>query len=147
VAVCLRHRGHYHLRHFSHLLPHLNRLPASARWLSQEDKDLTIAHIKSERVGATEVLDRIDNPKVLRGIFSPATIATAFIFLLNNTTVQGIAFFAPTIAQTIYSTASIVTQQLYTVPPYVVGASVTALLPFLNRTSTAASTSPSAHRS
>jgi sugar phosphate permease len=106
--------------------------PASARWLSQEEKDLAIARVKSERVGVTEVLDRIDTPKVLRGIFSPVILATAFIFLLDNITVQGLAFFAPTIVKTIYPTTSTVTQQLYTVPPYVVGAFVTVLLPFLS---------------
>ncbi len=106
--------------------------PASACWLTQEEKDLAIARVKSERVGATEVLDQIDTPKILRGIFSPVTIATAFIFLLNNITVQGLAFFAPTIVKTIYPAASTVTQQLYTVPPYAVGAFITVLLPFLS---------------
>ena len=70
--------------------------PATARWLSQEEKDLAIARVKSERLGTTEVLDGIDKPKLLRGILSPVTLATAFIFLLNNITVQGLAFFAPT---------------------------------------------------
>jgi MFS family permease len=70
--------------------------PATARWLSQEEKDLAIARVKSERLGITEVLDGIDKPKLLRGILSPVTLATALIFLLNNITVQGLAFFAPT---------------------------------------------------
>jgi hypothetical protein len=132
VAIYLCHRGHYQLAISLISFLTLTDCPASARWLSQEDRDLTIARVKSERVGATEVLDWIDTPKVPRGIFSPVTIATAFIFLLNNTAVQGIAFFAPTIVKTIYLTTSTVTQQLYTVSPYVVGASVATLLPFLN---------------
>lgn len=106
--------------------------PASARWLSQEEKDLAIARVKSERVGTTEVLDGIDVSKILRGIFSPVTLSTAFIFLLDNITVQGLAFFAPTIVKTIYPKESTVTQQLYTVPPYVVGAFFTVLFPFLS---------------
>jgi MFS family permease len=106
--------------------------PETARWLTQDEKDLAIARVKSERVGATEVLDKIDTPKILRGIFSPVTLATAFIFLLDNITVQGLAFFAPTIVKTIYPTTSTVTQQLYTVPPYVAGAFITVLLPFLS---------------
>lgn len=32
----------------------------------------------------------------MRGIFSPTTIGISFIFLLNNITVQGLAFFLPT---------------------------------------------------
>lgn len=91
--------------------------PATARWLSQEEKDLAIARVKSERVGTTEVLDAIDIKKLFRGIMSPVTLATSFIFLLDNITVQGLAFFAPTIVKTIYPNASVVSQQLHTVPP------------------------------
>ncbi|KAE8447879.1 hypothetical protein EG329_010108 [Mollisiaceae sp. DMI_Dod_QoI] len=106
--------------------------PATARWLTQEEKDLAIARVKSERVATTEVLDRIDKSKILRGIFSPVTLSTAFIFLLDNVTVQGLAFFAPTIVKTIYPKNSIISQQLHTVPPYVVGAFFTVLFPFLS---------------
>ncbi|RDW95147.1 MFS transporter-10 [Coleophoma crateriformis] len=106
--------------------------PATAKWLTQEEKDLAIARVKSERVGATEVLDRFDRAKTFRGIFSPVTLATAFIFLLNNVTVQGLAFFAPTIVKTIYPKNSVVSQQLHTVPPYIVGAFFTVLFPFLS---------------
>jgi MFS family permease len=106
--------------------------PATARWLTQEERDLAVARVKSERIGTTEVLDKFDVPKILRGIFSPVTISTAFIFLLNNITVQGLAFFAPTIVKTIYPHNSVVSQQLHTVPPYVVGAFFTVLLPFLS---------------
>jgi MFS family permease len=106
--------------------------PATATWLTQEEKDLAIARVKSERVGTTEVLDKIDVKKILRGILSPVTLSTAFIFLLNNVTVQGLAFFAPTIVQTIYPKASTISLQLHTVPPYVVGAFFTVLFPFLS---------------
>ncbi|KLJ12614.1 hypothetical protein EMPG_09505 [Blastomyces silverae] len=106
--------------------------PATAFWLTQEEKDLAIARVKSERVGATEVLDKLDTRKTLLGIFGPVTMATAFIFLLNNITVQGLAFFAPTIVKTIYPDDSVVSQQLHTVPPYVVGGFFTVLFPFLS---------------
>ncbi|KAL4966644.1 putative MFS transporter [Aspergillus stella-maris] len=106
--------------------------PETARWLNQEEKDLAIARLKSERVATTEVLDKIDTKKLMRGIFSPVTLGTSFIFLLNNITVQGLAFFAPTIVRTIYPDASVVSQQLHTVPPYVVGAFFTVLFPFLS---------------
>ena len=81
---------------------------------------------------SSQVLDKIDTKKLLRGIFSPVTLSTSFIFLLNNITVQGLAFFAPTIVRTIYPDASVVSQQLHTVPPYVVGAFFTLLFPFLS---------------
>ncbi|OJD16327.1 hypothetical protein AJ78_03496 [Emergomyces pasteurianus Ep9510] len=106
--------------------------PATALWLTQDEKDLAIARVKSERVGATEVLDKLDTPKTLRGIFGPVTMVTAFIFLLNNITVQGLAFFAPTIVKTIYPENSVISQQLHTVPPYIVGGFFTVLFPFLS---------------
>lgn len=106
--------------------------PATASWLTQEEKDLAIARVKSERVATTEVLDKMDIPKMLRGIFSPVTLATSFIFLLDNVTVQGLAFFTPTIVKTIYPKNSLISLQLHTVPPYVVGAFFTLLFPFLS---------------
>jgi MFS family permease len=105
--------------------------PATAKWLTQEEKDLAIARVKSERVGTTVVLDKLDKTKLSRGIFNPITLATAFVFLLNNITVQGLAFFAPTIVRTIYSQKTTVEQQLYTVPPYVVGAFFTVAFPLI----------------
>ncbi len=106
--------------------------PETARWLTQEEKDLAIARVKSERVGTSEVLDKIDTSKIIRGITSPVTLATSFIFLLDNVTVQGLAFFAPTIVKTIYPKNTVVSQQLHTVPPYIVGAFFVILLPFLS---------------
>ncbi|OGM46543.1 putative MFS transporter [Aspergillus bombycis] len=106
--------------------------PETARWLTQEEKDLAIARLKAERVSTTEVLDKMDRNKMMLGIFNPVTLSTSFIFLLNNITVQGLAFFAPTIVRTIYPNDSVVSQQLHTVPPYVVGAFFTVLFPFLS---------------
>lgn len=74
----------------------------------------------------------MDKKKILRGILNPVTLSTALVFCLNNVTVQGLAFFAPTIVKTIYPKASTVTQQLYTVPPYIVGAFFTVLVPLLS---------------
>ncbi|KAE8155191.1 major facilitator superfamily domain-containing protein [Aspergillus avenaceus] len=106
--------------------------PETAKWLTSEEKALAIARLKSERVSTTEVLDKLDRTKTLRGIFCPITLSTSFIFLLNNITVQGLAFFAPTIVKTIYPNNSVVSQQLHTVPPYVVGAFFTVLFPLLS---------------
>lgn len=96
--------------------------PETASWLTQAEKDLAVARVKSEMIGTTEVLDKFNKAKVIRGILNPVTIATAWVFLLGCVTVQGFGFFAPTVVRTIYPHASVVKQQLYTVPPYVVGA-------------------------
>lgn len=106
--------------------------PATARWLTEEERDMAIARVKSERVAQTELLDGIDKTKLYRGMANPVTLSTAFIFLLNNITVQGLAFFAPTIVRTIYPTKTTVMQQLFTVPPYVVGAFFTVLFPLIS---------------
>lgn len=105
--------------------------PETAKWLSEEEKRLAVARIKSERIATTELLDKLDKAKILRGVLNPVTLATSWIFLLECITVQGLAFFAPTIVRTIYPTHTVVRQQLMTVPPYIVGAVfviVTALL-------------------
>lgn len=106
--------------------------PETARWLTQEEKDLAIARVKSENVATTEVLDTMDRTKLWRGIISPTTLAVSFIFLLDNITVQGLAFFAPTIVRTIFKGQSTVQLQLKTVPPYVVGGFFVLLFPFLS---------------
>lgn len=106
--------------------------PETARWLTKEEKDLAIARVKSERIGSTDVLDKIDKTKLLRGIMCPVTLSTATVFFLNNITVQGLAFFLPTIVRTIYPTRTTVQQQLFTVPPYVVGAFFVLALPLIS---------------
>ncbi|KAJ5885509.1 hypothetical protein N7495_010019 [Penicillium taxi] len=106
--------------------------PEMARWLTPQEKELAIHRIKSERINTTEVLDKADLPKILHGIFSPVTLMTSVIFLLNSITVSGLAFFAPTIVQTIYPDTSVVSQQLHTVPPYIIGAFFTILIPYLS---------------
>ncbi|KAF2972643.1 hypothetical protein GQX73_g915 [Xylaria multiplex] len=96
--------------------------PETARWLTQEEKDLAIARVKSERMAQASVLDKPDKQKLWLGFWNPVVLSTAFVFLLNNITVQGLSFFTPTIVGTIYPMKSTIEKQLYTVPPYVVGA-------------------------
>lgn len=71
----------------------------------------------------------MDKPKLIAGITNPITLSTAFMFLCNNVTVQGLAFFLPTIVKSIYPDRTTITQQLFTVPPYVVGGVFTLLIP------------------
>jgi MFS family permease len=96
--------------------------PMSARWLSPEEKELSIERVKSERVGQDEVLDKITRTKLKRGVMNPITLSTAFIFHLNNITALGTSFFLPTIIRAIYPGKTRVQQQLLTVPPYILGA-------------------------
>ncbi|KAG4272678.1 hypothetical protein FPRO04_10420 [Fusarium proliferatum] len=103
--------------------------PQSAAWLTEDEKALALNRIKAERLGTTEVLDKMDTAKIIAGIRSPLTLSTAIIFLLDNITVQGLAFFLPTIVRTIYPERTTISQQLFTVPPYVVGAFFTVLIP------------------
>ncbi|KAI1849164.1 hypothetical protein JX265_012798 [Neoarthrinium moseri] len=105
--------------------------PETARWLTQEEKDLAVARVKSERLSQSSVLDGFDRKKVWLGFWNPVVLSTAWVFLLNNITVQGLAFFLPTIVANIYPTYTTVQKQLYTVPPYIVGAFFTLLLPGL----------------
>ncbi|KAL2128797.1 hypothetical protein VTI74DRAFT_8617 [Chaetomium olivicolor] len=106
--------------------------PETARWLTQEERDLAIARVKSERVATTEVLDKMNMKKLFQGMLSPITLSTSAVFLLNNITVQGLAFFAPTIVRSIYPDKTTVMQQLYTVPPYIVGGFFTLALPLIS---------------
>jgi hypothetical protein len=96
--------------------------PMSARWLSAEEKELSIERVKSERVGQDEVLDKINSTKLKRGVLNPVTLSTAFIFHLNNITALGTSFFLPTIVKAIYPEETRVQLQLRTVPPYILGA-------------------------
>ncbi|KAK0113445.1 hypothetical protein ONS95_013703 [Cadophora gregata] len=104
--------------------------PETARWLSAEEKELAIGRVQSETINTTQVLDKIDVPKLMRGILSPITLGTAMVFLLDNITVQGLAIFAPTVVRTIYPKATVVTQQLHTVPPYILGAASVLIVSF-----------------
>ncbi|KIW33136.1 uncharacterized protein PV07_00007 [Cladophialophora immunda] len=106
--------------------------PETARWLTPEERDLAIARVKSERTASTEVLDGFNKNKLLKGIFNPVTLTTAVIFGLGNITAQGLAFFAPTIVKSIYPQHSVVSQQLHTVPPYIVGAGFVLILPYMS---------------
>ncbi|CAI6089377.1 unnamed protein product [Clonostachys chloroleuca] len=113
-------------------LAFLTDRPETARWLTPEEKRLAVLRVKSERVGTTTVLDKMDKRKLILGIRCPVTLSIAVAFMLNNITVQGLAFFLPTIVGGIYPQASTVRKQLYTVPPYIVGAFFVLFLPLVS---------------
>ncbi len=106
--------------------------PETARWLTPEERELAIARVKSERVAQTAVVDAFDRRKLWLGLWNPVVLSTALVFFFNNITVQGFSLFTPTIVNTIYPDYSTVQKQLYTVPPYLVGAFFLLLLPLLS---------------
>ncbi|KAH8886571.1 MFS transporter [Thozetella sp. PMI_491] len=95
--------------------------PETARFLTEEEKTIAINRVRSERVGTSDVVDKLNFKKLWKGAANPVTAATAITFLLESITVQGLTFFAPTIVKTIFPQASVVQQQLLTVPPYIFG--------------------------
>lgn len=99
--------------------------PQTARWLTPRERELVAGRLLSERLETEEVLDKMNRAKVRRGLTNPVTLATGVLFFMNALTVQGLSFFLPTIVATIYPDASVVQQQLYTVPPYAVGVFMT----------------------
>ncbi|KAI9375955.1 major facilitator superfamily domain-containing protein [Aspergillus egyptiacus] len=109
----------------------LSNSPATARWLSPAEKAIATARLNQDHASEQGTNDRMSLNKLLRGVWNPVTLVSSIALLIINITVQGVAFFTPTIVQTIYPDASVVTQQLYTVPPYAVGAFFTILLPYL----------------
>lgn len=96
--------------------------PETARWLTLEERQLVSRRVTAERLSGTVLLDDMDRTKLWRGVANPVTLATGSMYLMNAVTVQGMGFFLPTIISTIYPEASVTRQQLYTVPPYAVGA-------------------------
>ncbi len=58
--------------------------PETARWLTQEEKALAIARVKSERLAQTVVLDKTNRRKLWLGFYNPVVISTGVIFLFNK---------------------------------------------------------------
>lgn len=94
----------------------------TARWLTLEERRLAAHRITSERLRWTTLMDNMNRTKLWRGVANPVTLATGCMLFMNSVTVQGLGNFLPTIVATIYPDAPVTRQQLYTVPPYVMGA-------------------------
>lgn len=104
----------------------------TARWLSAEEKELANARLRSETVASHVVVDKMRSKQVRAGIFNATSLTMAVAFLLDNISVQGVAFFLPTIVRTLFPGRTVVHQQLLTVPPYVVGAFFVLLIPYMS---------------
>lgn len=105
----------------------------TARWLSEDEKGIAIARMQADMPQMqSEVIDKLHIRRVLGGIFNVTSITMAICFLLDNISVQGMAFFLPTIIRTLYPDTTLIRQQLLTVPPYLVGAIFGVLIPYLS---------------
>ncbi|SCV69351.1 BQ2448_2371 [Microbotryum intermedium] len=112
--------------------PLLTDRPETAKWLSAEEKALCAARTKSENVGSVVVVDEAKSKVFMSGMFNTNSLVIALIFLLDNITVQGLGFFLPTIVRTIFPRKSTIELQLRTTPPYIVGAVISLVLPYLS---------------
>ncbi|TWU73366.1 hypothetical protein ED733_000942 [Metarhizium rileyi] len=106
--------------------------PETALWLTRPEKDLAIARLQSESIFTAELVDQFSWNRIKLGIFNPVVLPTSVIFLLNSITVHGVSFFLPTIVRTIFPTHSVSSQQLLTVPPYVLGAMTCAATSYVS---------------
>ncbi|GAA6002876.1 hypothetical protein JCM10207_001878 [Rhodosporidiobolus poonsookiae] len=106
--------------------------PEKCRWLTEEEKILAEARIKSENVGQTDVVDSMHKQAIWDGVFNTTTLVSSLIFLLDNITVQGVGFFLPTIIRTLYPGRSTIYVQLMSVPPYITGSFTTLLVGYLS---------------
>ncbi|CAG9936780.1 unnamed protein product [Clonostachys rosea f. rosea IK726] len=106
--------------------------PQSAKWLTEEERELAMTRLKVERQGTIELVDKWNLKKLKLGVLSPSTLTTFFNFLLIGVIVQSFSIFLPTIVRTIYPNESIITQQLRSAPPYILGAFFAISLPWLS---------------
>ncbi|KAG6134584.1 hypothetical protein E4U28_005761 [Claviceps purpurea] len=106
--------------------------PETAIWLSPREKELASKRLQSERVGTTELLDQFSCSKIRLGILNPVVLSTSIIFFFDCITVHGVSFFLPTIVKAIFPKHTLASQQLLTVPPYLVGALACASTSFVS---------------
>ncbi|KDN37982.1 MFS general substrate transporter [Tilletiaria anomala UBC 951] len=104
----------------------------TAKFLNEEEKALALARIKSENVATTEVVEGLELKPLWNAMKSFTTITIALIFLFDNIAAQSLGFFTPTVVRTLFPGRTTVQLQLLTVPPYIVGAISTVLLPYLS---------------
>lgn len=123
--------------------------PSSARFLSEEERQLAVDRLMTERIGTGAVLDKMSVSKLVKGAFNPVTAMTSVVFMFCSLSVQGLALFTPSIVRSIYpdvsplnldavvrvstydaSQETVTTQQLRTAPPYAIGAGCLLLVCF-----------------
>jgi hypothetical protein len=60
----------------------------TARWLSEEERELAEARIASENPRANAVLDQVRGKMILRGVFNTTSMLAGLAFLLDNIAVS-----------------------------------------------------------
>ena len=68
-------------------------LYSSAKWLTEEEKALAEARIKSENAGSVAVVEKLRKDTLLSGILNINTWLLALQFLFVNVSVQGVSVF------------------------------------------------------
>lgn len=81
--------------------------PATARFLTPEEREVAVNRLKAERVGTKQLLDKISKKKLLKGAINPVTAMTSVIFMFCSLSIQGLALFAPTLVRSIYPDVSL----------------------------------------
>ncbi|UZJ50782.1 hypothetical protein CBS101457_000102 [Exobasidium rhododendri] len=104
----------------------------TAPWLTESEKIMATSRMQADNPGSSGLLTPMKKKHVLAGIFNVTSLSLSVCFLLDNISVQGVAFFLPTIVQTLFPGKTVIHQQLLTVPPYIVGACFVLLLPYLS---------------
>lgn len=103
----------------------------SARWLSDREKSLALARIKSDNVATSTVVDQFRRRLALQGLFNPTSIACGVLMAISSLTAQSVGYMLPTIIKLVFPGHTVTQQQLFSTPPYFVGTLFTVVLSYV----------------
>ncbi|KAJ7683724.1 major facilitator superfamily domain-containing protein [Mycena rosella] len=102
----------------------LPRSPIHARFLNQQEKDYVAEKLRKDGVMSKDrKFDAFSWSEVGRAFTSPQVALVGIIYFLNGVALYGLAYFTPSIVQSLGFTAA--AAQLMTVPPFAVSAVAT----------------------
>ncbi|THV05187.1 MFS general substrate transporter [Dendrothele bispora CBS 962.96] len=93
--------------------------PMKTRMLTEEERQLAIARIYADQPEIKDPKESINRTLIKRGIFNPTTMACTWLFIVGNSSVQGLGIFLPSILQVNYPDASTIRIQILVVPIYI----------------------------
>lgn len=100
--------------------------PERTRLFTEEERKLAIARIYADQPQIKDTKERMNSKLVKRSIFDVTVLACAWLYIVDNVSVQGLGIFLPSILRINYPEASTVEIQLLVVPVYL-SSSVIAL--------------------
>ncbi|SCZ99544.1 BZ3500_MvSof-1268-A1-R1_Chr3-1g06083 [Microbotryum saponariae] len=106
--------------------------PETAKWLNTDEKALCAARSKSENVGAIEVVDSLKKEVFFAGMFNTTSVIITLTAFFVTIPILCLGFFLPTIVKTIFPNKGVIALQLRTVPPWILGAVMALILPYLS---------------